>query len=62
MAIFGLGRYLIKYMTKTFIFTLIFNAIVSVIGLWFTANPIGGLLVLIEFALIAFPLLFFFLV
>jgi len=54
--------YLIKYMTKTFIFTLIFNAIVSVIGLWFTANPIGGLLALIEFALIAFPLLFLFLV
>lgn len=54
--------YLIKYMTKTFIFTLILNAIVSVIGLWFTANPIGGLLVLVEFALIAFPLLFLFLV
>lgn len=53
--------YLIKYMTKTFIFTLIFNAIVSVIGLLFTANPISGLLALIWFALLAFPLLFLFL-
>jgi hypothetical protein len=52
--------YLTKYMTKTFIFTLIVNAIVSVIGLWFTANPIGGLLALIWFALTAFPLLFLF--
>ncbi len=54
--------YLIKMMTKTFILTLIIDAILSVIGLWFTADPIGGLLVLIEFALIAFPLLFLFLV
>ncbi|MFX0078959.1 MAG: hypothetical protein ACFE8O_06910 [Candidatus Hermodarchaeota archaeon] len=54
--------YLIRMMTKTFILTLIINAIVSVIGLWFTADPIGGLLVLIEFALIAFPILFLFLV
>lgn len=54
--------YLIKYMTKTFILTLTINAIVSVIALWFTANPIGGLLVYIELALIVFPLLFLFLV
>jgi hypothetical protein len=53
--------YLIQMMTKTLISIIIIDVIVTVIGLWLTANLIGGLLFYIRFTLIAFPILFFFL-
>ena len=53
--------YLIKMLTKTFIVMIVLNAITSLVGLWFTADPIGGLLILIRVALYIFPLMFLFL-
>ena len=53
--------YLIKMLTKTFIVMIVLNAITALVGLWFTADPIGGLLILIRLALYIFPLMFLFL-
>ena len=53
--------YLIKMLTKTFIVMIVLNVITSLVGLWFTADPIGGLFLLIRIALYIFPLMFLFL-